>query len=203
MELPTDSDLACFGVAMAEAIEELVNEHEADLDKRAAMVVLGPPTLTQNGSALDFAFSVRAGQSIVASPTLSVMPEISRYPSRHRGAADLSLMAIPHCDCDVFQAHEQCPHSLAASWWLQEQLGRRGGGDLSDFFAELKVDSVEPLGQLYQAIPTTRAVGPRACPSDVTKIGRTRCSRPSKVVSPTRHKDQKPPTLSDTPGMMT
>jgi superfamily II DNA or RNA helicase len=142
MELPIDSDIAFISIAMAEAIEELVNEHEADLDKRAAMLVLAAPTLTQSGSSLDFVFSVRSGKSIIASPSLSLMPEIAQYPTRQRGAQELSLMAIPHCDCDYFKANEQCPHTLAASWWLQEQLSRRGVEDIGDFFAQLKVDSV-------------------------------------------------------------
>ncbi len=146
MDLPIDSDIAFFSVAMAEAIEELVNEHDAELDKRAAMLSLAPPALSQNGSSLDFVFSIRSGQSIVASPSLSLMPEMSQFPSRRRGGQDLSLLAIPHCDCDHFTAHEQCAHTLAASWWLQEQLGRRSMDDLGNFFAELKVDAVS-LGQ--------------------------------------------------------
>lgn len=146
MDLPIDSDIAFFSVAMAEAIEELVNEHDAELDKRAAMLALAPPALSQNGSSLDFVFSIRSGQSIIASPSLSLMPEMSQVPSRHRGGQDLSLLAIPHCDCDHFTAHEQCAHTLAAAWWLQEQLGRRSMDDLGNFFAELKVDAVS-LGQ--------------------------------------------------------
>ena len=147
MDLPIDSDIAFFGSAMAEAIEELVNEHDAELDKRAAMLALTPPALSQNGSSLDFVFSIRFGQSIVASPSLSLMPEMSQFPSsRHRGGQELSLLAIPHCDCDHFTAHEQCSHTLAAAWWLQEQLGRRSLNELSNFFAELKVDAVS-LGQ--------------------------------------------------------
>ena len=146
MELPIDSDIAFFSVAMAEAIEELVNEHDADLDKRAAMLALTAPALSQNGSSLDFVFSVRSGQSIVASPSLSLMPEMSQFPSRRRGGQDLSLLAIAHCDCDFFTSNEQCAHTLAASWWLQEQLGRRSIEDLGNFFAELKVDAVS-LGQ--------------------------------------------------------
>lgn len=142
MELPTDSDIAFFGVAMAEAIEELVNEHTADLDKRAAMLMLTAPSLTQAGSSLHFVFSVRSGKSIVATPSISVMPEVTNVPRARRSQSDLSLMALPHCDCEHFTAHDQCPHTLAASWWLQEQLGRRRAADMANFFAELKVDGV-------------------------------------------------------------
>lgn len=146
MDLPIDSDIAFFSIAMSEAIEELVNEHEPDLDKRAAMLMLTAPTLTQTGSSLDFVFSVRNGKTIVASPSISVMPEVSNAPRARRGQGDFSLIGIPHCDCDFFTTHEQCPHTLAASWWLQEQLGRRSVDDMANFFAELKLDAVS-LGQ--------------------------------------------------------
>ncbi len=141
MELPIDSDIAEFRVGMFEAIEELVNEHEAELDKRAAMLSLTTPALTQADSSLDFIFSVRAGKTIVASPSIAIMPDIDQGPTRG-GQRELSLMAIPGCDCDLFTAHDQCPHTLAAAWWLQEQLGRRGSEDIAAFFASLQVDPV-------------------------------------------------------------
>jgi len=146
MDLPIDSDIAFFSIAMSEAIEELVNEHEPDLDKRAAMLMLTAPSLTQTGSSLDFVFSVRTGKTIVASPSISLMPEVSNAPRARRGQGDFSLIGIPHCDCDFFASHEQCPHTLAASWWLQEQMGRRSVDDMASFFAELKLDAVS-LGQ--------------------------------------------------------
>lgn len=146
MDLPIDSDIAFFSIAMSEAIEELVNEHESDLDKRAAMLMLTAPSLTQTGSSLEFMFSVRSGKTIVASPSISVMPEVSNAPRARRGQGDFSLVGIPHCDCAFFVSNEQCPHTLAASWWLQEQIGRRGVDDMANFFAELKLDAVS-LGQ--------------------------------------------------------
>lgn len=139
MDLPLDADIARFNVAMSEAIEELVNEHAADLDKRAAMLQLPAPALSQVNGSLDFSFAVRSGKTVIATPSISIMPELSQR--RPRRGEDLSLLGIPHCDCDQFTTHDQCPHTLAAAWWLQEQLGRRSGKDIQAFLADLQVDA--------------------------------------------------------------
>lgn len=141
MESPIDSDIALLNIAMAEAIEQLVNEHDAGLDKRAAMQEIVSPTLTQTEGTLDFGFAIRADKSVLASPKIRLMPEMPRVSGR-KGRSELSLIAMAECDCEWFELRDQCAHTLAASWWLQEQLARRGAAEVGDFLTSLKVDAV-------------------------------------------------------------
>ncbi|TVQ04372.1 MAG: DEAD/DEAH box helicase [Planctomycetaceae bacterium] len=162
MEMPIESEIAVLSVAMKEAVECLVNEHPASLDKRAAMQEVTSPTLMQRDGTLEFGFAIRADKSIVASPKIRMMPEMVGRPRKH---SDLSLIAIADCDCEWFSAREQCPHTLAASWWLQEQLTRRSPSQIDDFMASLKVDAValgrtlvDQLVKIADRTATTKAL---------------------------------------------
>ena len=53
-----------------------------------------------------------------------------------------SLDATTRCECDPFQSDQACQHTLATTWWLQEQLARRGAAAVFEFLNDLKVDTV-------------------------------------------------------------
>lgn len=178
MEMPIDSDIALLSVAMKEAVECLVNEHPASLDKRAAMQELTSPTLMQREETLEFGFAIRADKSIVASPKIRLVPEMVHRP-RIRG--ELSLVAIGDCDCEWFASREQCPHTLAASWWLQEQLTRRTPAQIDEFLSALKLDAVA-LGRTLvdQLIKIAdRAGSSRTEPTDCRVQWRVRIAAPN------------------------
>ena len=145
MELTSDDAIAAFGLLIAEAAERLVDSHSESLDKRAAMMRVESPVFERDGEQLGFSFKVKGNRQKPVACTIGVTP--------NRGDGDgsedydytplnVSLDAVPDCECKDFQRDKECSHSLAVAWWLQEQLARRSIAEVFDFFEELEVDTV-------------------------------------------------------------
>ena len=141
MDLMSDSAVAALGLLVSEAAERLVDLHDHSLDKRAALLKIESPTFENVENRLRFEFRVKGNRQPEMTTAIEIAPEVDPEDPDFT-PLDTSLTAVPSCTCDPFQQHAQCSHSLAASWWLQEQLGRRSIGDVFEFFSELKVDTL-------------------------------------------------------------
>lgn len=141
MESQIDTDIATLAIAMREALQDLIKEHDNSLDKRAAMQEVASPSLSREDGDLEFHFIIRSDRTIVASPDIYFVPEIYD-PRDRRRRREISLVAIGECDCDWYDLRGQCAHTLAACWWLEEQLTRRSPRELEDFIASMTVDAV-------------------------------------------------------------
>ncbi|MEM9368041.1 MAG: DEAD/DEAH box helicase [Planctomycetota bacterium] len=139
MDWLAEDALGSLGLLMGEAIERLVDSHSEDLDARAAMLTVATPTLTQGDHGVRFDFKVRGNRQKQHQVTLSLAAD----GSDEDGSALASLVATATCTCVVFARNQQCEHTLAAAWWLQEQIARRRGNeDLFEFLGGLKADAI-------------------------------------------------------------
>ena len=140
MDLMSDDAIGAFGLLVGEAVERFVDEHDESLDKRAAMLSVQPPALARDNSQLQFAFKVKGNRQATAQTTVEIGDTGER--DYDDAPSDVQLSAWAKCGCAQFKANKQCSHSLAAAWWLQEQISRRGIADVLSFFGELEVDAV-------------------------------------------------------------
>lgn len=147
MNLMSDDVIGDFGLLVAEAAERLVDSHDESLDKRAAMMTIESPTIHQINESFRLEFSVKGNRQRPVASTIEIIVSKQRdedTTSFNYGVDELTVNAVPGCDCRDFQEDETegCCHSLAIAWWLQEQLGRRSVSDVLEFFGELKVDEL-------------------------------------------------------------
>ena len=143
MDLMSDDAIGAFGLLLGEACEKLVDSHDESLDKRAAMLSVDSPALAADGNHLNFSFKVAGNRQKPIEVSIAVTPSSDADPEDFdESTLELSVDATPSCSCAEFNRGARCWHTLAAAWWLQEQLGRRGISDVLEFFGELKVDTV-------------------------------------------------------------
>ncbi len=143
MDLMSEDAIGTFGLLVSEACERLVDAHDESLDKRAAMLTVGSPVFSQEGGVIHFAFSVTGNRQKPVETAILISPEIdSSEVDFDYKPSSVALTAAPQCSCSEFRSSGRCAHSLAAAWWLQEQLGRRSITEVLEFFGELEVDSV-------------------------------------------------------------
>jgi superfamily II DNA or RNA helicase len=158
MDLMSNDAIGAFGLLVAEAAERLVDSHDGSLDKRAAMLTVASPTFSREGARMQFAFKVNGNRQ------QSVAASIEVYPQSEEDDEDfdfsplsVALDAKPACGCDQFASDDRCVHTLAISWWLQEQLGRRSISEVFEFFGELEVDSVAAGRELVDSLLSVAA----------------------------------------------
>ena len=143
MDLMSDDTIGALGLLVAEAAEKLVDSHEESLDKRAAMMIVDSPTFSNDEGRMQFSFKVKANRQQPIAASIEVMPEPQGEDEDFDySPLSVALNATPACTCDQFKSGQRCPHTLAISWWLQEQLGRRSISEVFEFLGELEVDAV-------------------------------------------------------------
>ncbi|MCG8651809.1 MAG: ATP-dependent helicase, partial [Pirellulales bacterium] len=138
----SDDAIGAFGLLVAEAAARLVDSHDESLDKRAAMLMVDSPSFSNQNGGFQFAFKVTGNRQQPVTASIRVIPEQDEEENLDFISLNASLEAVPECGCDQFLSDHRCVHTLAISWWLQEQLGRRGLHEVFEFFSELEVDSV-------------------------------------------------------------
>ena len=143
MDLMSDDAIGAFGLLVREACERLVDSHSESLDKRAAMLSVESPIFSKEGGAMSFSFTVTGNRQKPVETAITVRPDGDIDESDFDfQLTSVALQAVPVCECDQFGSDRQCVHSLAAAWWLQEQLGRRSISEVLEFLGDLEVDSV-------------------------------------------------------------
>lgn len=158
MDLMSDDAIGAFGLLVSEACERLVDSHIEALDKRAAMLSVESPVFSKDGGAMMFAFTITGNRQKPVETAITVGPELdSNDDDFDFELTSVALLAIPVCECSEFGSDKQCAHSLAAAWWLQEQLGRRSITQVLEFFGELEVDSVAAGRDLVNDLLTMAA----------------------------------------------
>ncbi len=158
MDLMSDDAIGAFGLLVSEACERLVDSHNPLLDKRAAMLAVQSPVFSKDGGMMTFSFTVTGNRQKPVEASISVSPEIDPNETDFDfEPTSVSLQAVPVCECTQFGSDKQCAHSLAAAWWLQEQLGRRSITEVLEFFGELEVDSVAAGRDLVNELLTMAA----------------------------------------------
>jgi superfamily II DNA or RNA helicase len=163
MDLMSDDAIGAFGLLVAEAAERLVDSHDESFDKRAAMLTVESPVFSREDGRMQFAFKVKGNRQQPVAVSIEVAPESDNEDQDEDfdfSPLSVSLAAVPACSCEQFKTGQRCPHTLAISWWLQEQLGRRSITDIFEFFGELEVDSVaagrELVDELLELAEETR-----------------------------------------------
>lgn len=153
MDLMSDDAIGALGLLVAEAAEKLVDSHDASLDKRAAMMIVDSPTFSNDDGRMQFAFKVKGNRQQPVSASIEVTPEPQGEDEDFDySPLSVALNATPTCTCAEFKADQRCPHTLAISWWLQEQLGRRSINEVFEFLGELEVDAVAAGRQLANEV---------------------------------------------------
>ncbi len=143
MDLMSEESIGALGLLVAEAAERLVDSHNENLDKRAAMLMVESPTFSSEDGTMRFGFKVKGNRQAAMDVQLEVSTESIDDDEYQFHPLNVSLEAVPICGCEQFKNEERrCPHSLAVAWWLQEQLGRRSISEVFEFFGELEVDAV-------------------------------------------------------------
>ena len=141
MDWIAEDQLESLGLLLGEAMEILVESHDQEFDKRAAMLSVQTPTLTQADDGVRFDFQVQGNRQRIQPIVIEVGPAVDADDGP--GAPAASLLATCHCGCVAFHRDQRCPHTLAAAWWLQEQIARRrGNGQLIEFLGGLKADAL-------------------------------------------------------------
>lgn len=135
-----DGNIGLVAVLISEAVEDLVSKHDRGFDKRAAQVRVRPPVLAQEADVLAFIFQGRRGPEERFKFAIRISPDQDAAGIGHKRKSSLEFVAKSDCQCPAFQQFNQCHHTLAAAWWLHEQIGRRSPDDIEDFFAQLTVD---------------------------------------------------------------
>ena len=149
----SENAVAALGLLVAEAAERLVDEHDESLDKRAALMKIESPTFQHIDNVLRFEFRVKGNRQPEVTSVIEISPDIDPDEDEEFSPMGTSLTAVPSCSCGV-TAGSKCSHTLAVSWWLQEQLGRRSISDVFEFFSELKVDTLAAGRELVTEILT-------------------------------------------------
>ncbi|WP_044302664.1 DEAD/DEAH box helicase [Rhodopirellula sallentina] len=140
MDWIAEDQIGSLGLLLGEAIERLVDSHDQEFDKRAAMMTVKTPTLTQSDAGVRFEFQVQGNRQRLQSVVINVHPQ---FDEDDPGAEAMQLRAECECGCISHQRDLRCPHTLASGWWLQEQMARRrGNGQLIEFLGGLKADAV-------------------------------------------------------------
>jgi superfamily II DNA or RNA helicase len=153
MDLMSDDAIGALGLLVAEAAEKLVDSHDESLDKRAAMMIVDSPTFNNEDGRMQFAFKVKGNRQQPIPASIEVMPEPQGEDEDFDySPLSVALNATPMCSCGQFKADQRCPHTLAISWWLQEQLGRRSINEVFEFLGELEVDAVAAGRQLVNEL---------------------------------------------------
>ncbi len=169
MDLMSKDASSAFNLGVNEAIEHLVDSHGDYLDKRAAMYSVDQPSMAQDDGTLVFEFKIQGNRQPPITTSIEIGPDsASEFGARDDvdvGSIDVALRAAPSCGCVQFAREARCPHTLAAAWWMQEQLGRRGSGDALEFFSSLKVDAFAAGRELVSSLieltnSATRDIGP-------------------------------------------
>ena len=143
MDLMSEESIGALGLLVAEAAERLVDSHNESLDKRAAMLIVESPTFSSESGTLQFGFKVKGNRQSVMDVHLEVSSDAAADEEAQFHPLNVSLEAVPNCSCEQFiEGGKRCAHTLAVSWWLQEQLSRRSINEVFEFFGELEVDSV-------------------------------------------------------------
>lgn len=172
MDLMSDDAVGAFGLLISEACERLVDTHDEYLDKRASMLSVESPVFSQSGDILGFAFTVSGNRQKPVDTSIAIAvepdPDADGYGRR---SPQLAVRAVPACQCPAFSRDQRCAHTLAAAWWLQEQLGRRSLHEVLDFFSELQVDAVAAGRELLDELLTmaTETVEPQQ-PGPTTRL---------------------------------
>jgi superfamily II DNA or RNA helicase len=178
--MPSSGDLGHVGALIVEAVESLISEHDRDLDKRASQIRIKPPSLEREGGSLCFVFKNKSGRDSGLNFQIRLAAEVAETAGRRRGAS-ASLVALPVCQCPTFQESSKCHHTLAAAWWLQEQLSRRRGEEIDEFFANLTIDATSLGSALVDTLLTMseeeKPVAVEAVPSRIQWRVRLNSSR--------------------------
>lgn len=140
MDWIAEDQIGSLGLLLGEAIERLVDSHDQEFDKHAAMMTVKTPTLTQGDDGVRFDFQVKGNRQRIQNGVITVHP----LPDPDDPSAEaMQLRCECECECAAFERHLRCAHSLACAWWMQEQITRRrGNGQLFEFLAGLKADAV-------------------------------------------------------------
>lgn len=158
MDLMSDDAIGAFGLLVSEAIANLVDSHDESLDKRAAMLTVESPTFSREAGRFLFEFKVKGNRQQPMAAAIEVGPDAEEDGEDYsRAPLSVSLNATPSCPCDQFSRDGRCSHTLAISWWLQEQLGRRSINEVFEFFSELEVDSTAVGRELVADLLTLAA----------------------------------------------
>jgi superfamily II DNA or RNA helicase len=153
MDLMSDDAIGALGLLVAEAAEKLVDSHDESLDKRAAMMIVDSPTFNNDDGRMQFAFKVKGNRQQPIAASIEVKPEPQGEDEDFDySPLSVALDATPMCTCAQFKSDQRCPHTLAISWWLQEQLGRRSINEVFEFLGELEVDAVAAGRQLVNEV---------------------------------------------------
>ena len=171
MDLISEDAVGAFGLMVAEAVERLVDRHDTFLDKRAAMLSVAAPMLSEEGGGLRFSFRVSGNRQKTVSTTIGIQSSSGSGRgdgNGHGGLLDVDLECDPGCPCLPFSRDGLCTHTLATAWWLQEQLGRRSIAEMVAFFSELQLDVVSEGRQLVDELLNLAEQADRAAtvPSD-------------------------------------
>lgn len=171
MDLISEETVAALGLLVTEACERLVDTHDQQLDKGAAMLSVESPTFSRQGAQLHFDFKVKGNRQHAVAVSITIAPQVGEAGEEFEDSPlDVALKAEPQCQCAQFARDRRCGHTLAATWWLQEQLGRRDVGDALEFFGSLQTDSLaagrelvddllnlaEETGRAAETAPSTR-----------------------------------------------
>ncbi|TWT93738.1 DEAD/DEAH box helicase [Stieleria varia] len=177
MDLSTENTAGAFGLLMTEAAQRLVDSHDQTLDKRAAMMRVEPPRFSQIDGSLRFEFRVRANRQPPSIVTLDIYDhddEDTELTSSIDELSELSfsLEACPTCQCEDFlqPGVTRCSHTLATSWWLQEQLARRSVTEIFEFLGELKVDTVAAGREMVDRLLSFADQAAETQPENVSRI---------------------------------
>lgn len=171
MDLMSSEAVGAFGLLVAEAAERLVDSHDGSLDKRAAMMTVESPSFSSNGPELRFEFRIVGNRQQPVATVIAIAPNQAEEDDDFDGAPfDIELISTPHCECTEFQRDGRCSHSLAAAWWLQEQLTRRGIAEVVEFFSTLEVDSVAAGRDLVDSLLAIADQADRPTEEEVTRL---------------------------------
>ncbi len=136
----SSDNFGMFGAIIGEAVEALVEEHDREFDKRAAMFSVLSPSLMQEDDVLVFHFRMKKSGNDRSECDILLGPDVVEGQKGSKRAPAVTLRASGRCKCQTHTQFDGCPHTLAASWWLHEQLTRRDPDDIEDFFASLTID---------------------------------------------------------------
>lgn len=169
MDWIAEDQIGSLGLLLGEAIERLVDSHDQEFDKRAAMLIVKPPTLTQGDQGVRFDFQVQGNRQRAQSVAITVEPQID---DEDIGTDVMQLQAQCVCGCIAHKRDLRCPHTLASGWWLQEQMARRrGNGQLLEFLGGLKADAVAAgkqfVDELLRRAKTARPPATESEPSQL------------------------------------
>lgn len=171
MDLMSDDEIGALGLLVAEAAERLVDSHDESLDKRAAMMTVESPTFSNEDGRMQFAFKVKGNRQQPIAASIEVIPDRPENDEDYDfSPLSVSLEASPTCTCDEFKSSQRCPHTLAISWWLQEQLGRRSIGEVFEFLGELEVDSVAAGRDLVNELLSLAGDANKSLPKEDTRL---------------------------------